>query len=143
MASSALSQNVSSEAVLLQTFIHRKELNKAEENAKNAIREAVASSSSNTLGGLHAGKAFLAREENAAEDNIDDVPPAAGTDDSQASPEEASKEGLREVKTEENIEEAEDATAILNREETEAAAFEGLKDALKSTDKESSVDVKI
>ena len=140
LASSALRQNASSGAAL-QNSVHRKELIKPEQTTKKAIREAVASSASSILGGLHAGQAFLAREKNAAVEDVEDV--EASTEDSQAPPEKASKESVQQSQIEEDTEEAEDATATLNREETEAAAFEGLRDALKSTDKEASVDIKV
>lgn len=122
------------------TLIHRKELSKQEQDphprARAGNKGALSSSSSGDSKKLHV-----------LEENIQpeiEADQAEATDQqTQASSHKTAEEPVGKAEGKEDSEEAEDELAAMNREETEAAAIQGLRDALESTDKEASVDIKV
>ena len=128
-----------------RTSSHRKELVKPEQHPhpETGSRAASSSSRSSHSEEVHAGQAFLSQEMSGAEIRAEDT--EATDQQTQILSDETPEKPLQgQGDREESLEEeGEEESAVMNREETEAAAVEGLRDALKTTDKEASVDIKV
>ena len=144
LASSTIHPKANS-GVNFHTSIHRKELIKPKQDPHPKTGSTGASSSaSSSQSDLHAEQAILSQEAKGA--GIDIEISEATAQQIQAILDETLEKPMQESVEGEGSEEEEvpeEETAVLNREETEAAAIQGLRDALKSTDKEASVDIKV
>lgn len=122
------------------TLIHRKELSKQKQEQDphpRAGNKGALSSSS----GDHPEKLHVPQENSRPQNEGKES--EAADQQTQASSHKAIVELAEKSEAGEDSEEAEDELAAMNREETEAAAIQGLRDALESTDKEASVDIKV
>ncbi len=141
LAASVLYRDVSEGSK--QKTKHRKELIKPEQDSlsEQGVEGTSSITSSSHSEGMHAGQDAMLREEASTERAAEDL--EAKTQHSYSLSERSAEKDAESGETEDKEDASEEDSPVMNREETEAAAIEGLRDALRSTDKEASVDIKV